>query len=303
MRSIHRPVLLGLWAALGMVFAACQPGGPMQGPPGCQNLAPGDFECMIGARTFLLHVPASYTGQTPVPLVLDFHGFTSTADAQRRISGWLQKSDQQGFVVAYPQGQNNAHRTQGLCCGNPDPNDPQFHRAIVTQIRLAGRIDPGRIFATGLSNGGAVSHTLACTASDLFVAVAPVSFQLAGGGKDFATTVANCNPPRPVAVIHFHGTADNVAPYANGVLDSLGSLASLEAWRQVQSCNPNNVDTRFTSNTVCERHSGCEGGAFVSLCTVQGGAHVLYPSVSPTGMTIPDIAYPMLLEFADIDPR
>jgi len=133
--------------------------------------------------------------------------------------------------------------------------------------------------------------------------VAPVSFQLSGGGDTIAGTVANCNPARPVAVIHFHGTADTVVPYDTGILDSLGSLDSLAAWQMIQSCDPVNVDTRFTSNTVCERHSNCNGGAFVSLCTVDGGPHVLYQSVAATGMSIPDIAYPMFLEFAATDPR
>ena len=292
-------IWMATWSLV--VGSACDmaPGGG-----GCDNLVSGDFECSIGARTYLVHVPDSYTGQTAVPLVVDAHGFTSNAGQQRGLSGWLAKSDQEGFIVAYPQGVNDAFNAQGACCDFANvQDDVGFFRNIVSDVSSAANIDAGRVFATGLSNGGSMAHTVACEASDVFVAVAPVAFQLSGGNDTVAGTVAACNPPVPVAVIHFHGTADTVTPYDEGVLDALGALESLDAWRQIQSCNPVNVDTRFTSNTVCERHSGCTGGAFVSLCTVQGGPHVLYASVAGSGMTIPDVAYPMLLEFAATDPR
>jgi polyhydroxybutyrate depolymerase len=286
------------------VLGACdmQPGG--QGD-GCQNLRPGDFTCAVQGGEYLLHVPASYTGDAAVPLVVDAHGFTSNAEAQRRISGWLELSNREGFVVAYPQGgTDNAFNGQGECCDfDNSQNDVLFFRSIVTAVSAAGNVDASRVFGTGLSNGGSMAHTIACQAADIFIAVAPVSFQLSGANDTIAGTVAACNPARPVAVVHFHGTADNVTPYDDGVLDALSAPDSLDAWRQIQRCDPVNVDTRITSNTVCERHSACNGDAFVSLCTVQNGNHGLYGNVAASGMTIAEIAYPMLLEYAAIDAR
>jgi polyhydroxybutyrate depolymerase len=145
-----------------------------------------------------------------------------------------------------------------------------------------------------------MSHTIACQASDLFTAVAPVSFPLSGGPNADAI-VAACRPPRPVTVVHFHGTADTVVPYPTGnaqLPDDLGAQASLAAWVRIQRCAPTNVDTRFSSNTVCERHSNCDGGAQVTLCTVTDGNHGLYGSVRSSGTNIPDIAFPMLEEAA-----
>src|SRR5262245_50519031 len=68
------------------------------------NTGTTDPTCMIGNRSFILHVPPSYTGQTAVPLVIDMHGFTSSGSAQRGNSGWLAKSNASGFVIAWPNG-------------------------------------------------------------------------------------------------------------------------------------------------------------------------------------------------------
>jgi polyhydroxybutyrate depolymerase len=300
----RRAAVLAALSVLGGL--ACDmpmaPQNPCTGPLRA-NTGTTDPTCMIGNRSFILHVPPSYTGQTAVPLVIDMHGFTSSGAAQRGNSGWLAKSNASGFVVAWPNGVSNSFNGQGACCGTANAqnvDDVGFMKQIVFQISLRGMIDAKRVFATGLSNGGSMSQTLACQASDLFTAVAPVSFPLSGG-PNVDAIVAACRPQRPVTVVHFHGTADTVVPYETGnaqLPDDLGAQASLGAWVRIQSCNPTNVDTRVSSNTVCETHSSCTGGAKVSLCTVTNGNHGLYGSVRSSGTNIPDIAYPMLLEAA-----
>jgi polyhydroxybutyrate depolymerase len=301
-RTIRRVLTLAGLSILGA--AACEmpaaPCGPGVLVPTGQGGQP-DPSCGLDNRTYLLHVPASYTGQSPVALVIDMHGFTSSAVAQSQFSGWRAKSERDGFIVAFPQGVGNSFNGQGVCCGQANSgnvDDVGFMKAIVAQLRLRGNIDPRRIYATGLSNGGSMAHTLACQASDVFTAVAPVSFPLSGGTTPDAIAAA-CRPPRPVTVVHFHGTADTVVPYNTGnnqLPDDTGAQQSLAAWVRVQGCAPTNVDTRFSSNTVCETHSSCTGGAKVSLCTVTNGNHGLYGSVVSSGTNIPDIAFPMLEE-------
>lgn len=122
-------------------------------------------------RTYQVHVPASYDGSVVVPLVMDFHGFTSNGGQQAALSGMVQLSDREGFIVAHPDGVNNAWNV-GLCCGNAGIDDVGFIRAVVAAIGAEANVDPQRIYATGLSNGGAISQRLACEAADLFAAAA-----------------------------------------------------------------------------------------------------------------------------------
>src|SRR5215510_14333319 len=132
------------------------------------GLVPGETTMSITVggrnRTFLLHVPPSYTGQVPVPLVLDLHGFTSNSSQQAGLSGFREKSNKVGFIVAWPQGVRNSWNAYG-CCGTADflrIDDPAFLRAVVARISQLCSIDQRRIYVTGLSNGGFMTHRMAC---------------------------------------------------------------------------------------------------------------------------------------------
>src|SRR4029453_12676105 len=124
-------------------------------------------------RQYLVHGPPGYDGATPVPLVVDIHGFSSNALQQRAISGMRPLSDSKGFLVAYPEGLDSAWNAN-LCCGNRGIDDVGFIRAVVAAVSAQANIAPRRIYVTGLSNGGAMSHRLACDAADLFAASAPI---------------------------------------------------------------------------------------------------------------------------------
>src|SRR5690606_16342397 len=55
-------------------------------------------------RSYILHVPAGYSGERKVPLLLDFHALHTSADYQLNNSGTRAVADSQNFLVAYPQG-------------------------------------------------------------------------------------------------------------------------------------------------------------------------------------------------------
>jgi len=57
-----------------------------------------------GKRNYRLFVPTSYNPSTPTPLVLDFHGFYDTAVSEAKEDGLTMAAEQEGFIVAYPNG-------------------------------------------------------------------------------------------------------------------------------------------------------------------------------------------------------
>ena len=276
---------------LGMVSIGAEALGQTTGGDArCRALARGDFSCTLGSRAFQVHVPAAYSPARAAPLIVDLHGLGSSASAQRAISGWLRASNEIGAVAVWPQGLSNSWNSQGQCCGTSNrnnTNDIAFIKQVVAAMFAAGNIDRTSVIATGLSNGGFMTHTLACEAADVFTHAFPVSAQLSGGGGggNRAFIVANCTPDRPIDVLHFHGTSDSVVSYANGVLDSLGSVDSRNAWAQIQGCSATPT-TRTIGNVTCTVHAGCRGGVSTGLCSVSGGRHVLYRNL--TGTNVPD---------------
>jgi polyhydroxybutyrate depolymerase len=222
-------------------------------------------------------VPPSYTGQVPVPLVLDLHGFTSNSSQQAGLSGFREKSNQVGFIVAWPQGVRDSWNAFG-CCGTADflnIDDPAFLRAVVARISQLGRIDRSRVYITGLSNGGFMTHRMACVAADIFAAAAPVSAPL-------NTTTSTCRPSRQITVVAFHGLNDGVVPYNGGAFQS--AQTSLNTWASIDGCVGGRTVFDLPGPAMCETFKTCNGMSEAGLCSLNSG-HIAY-----TGQTDLNIA-------------
>ncbi len=237
-------------------------------------------------RTYILHVPGSYDGTRAVALVLDFHGGGGNANSQMRTSQFNTLADEKGFLVAYPHGTGRLEDklltwNGGACCGYAVTNqidDVGFVRALVAEVQSRYHIDPKRIYATGLSNGAIFSYRLACDASDLFAAVAPVAGTL---------NYLRCNPSQPVSIIHFHGTDDTHVGYNGGTgPDSLVDVPfvsvkdSIDFWLDIDRC-PRQPQSESFKDIQHDTYSGCADGTAVELYTIVGGKHAWPGSQGP----------------------
>ncbi len=237
------------------------------------GLAPGDATLHLDfggmTRTYKVHVPPSYDGSVPVPLVLNFHGYTSTADQEIALTHMNDQSDTSGFIVVYPEGVLNSWNA-GVCCGTAasmDLDDVGLARAIVSAMESRACVDPHRVYATGMSNGGFLSHRIGCEAADLFAAIAPVAGVL--GIPD-----ADCTPSRPVPVMDFHGTADPIVPWGGSAGLGFPSVPdTIAGWARRDGCTGTPHTTFDHGDTHCETYDACDGGVEVTLCTVEGGGH------------------------------
>jgi polyhydroxybutyrate depolymerase len=237
-------------------------------------------------RTYILHVPASYDEKQSVALVLDFHGGGGNASTQMRTSNFSSLADEIGFIVAYPNGTGRQEDklltwNGGTCCAYAVTNqidDVGFIRSVIADIQSKYNIDPKRIYATGLSNGGIFSYRLACDASDLFAAIAPVA-----GTQNYL----RCDPGKPVSVIHFHGTDDSHVGYNGGSgPDSLVDVPfesvqnSINFWLNVNECGTN-PQTESFEDIRHDVYSNCANGTAVELYTIVGGKHAWPGSNGP----------------------
>ncbi|KAL9623098.1 MAG: hypothetical protein Q9160_002612 [Pyrenula sp. 1 TL-2023] len=178
------------------------------------------------SRDYLIHIPASYTPDTPVPLILSFHGRTKDAAEQEQLSQFSNPAYNPNAIAVYPQGVANSKGTRQFS-GDPDApasiNDILFTSDLIASLSSTYCLDPTRIYATGKSNGGGLVGLLACdpSTSRQIAAFAAVSgaFYLGVLGAPLDQAPA-CNPcpsrKGKIPFLEFHGLQDTTIPYAGG---------------------------------------------------------------------------------------
>ena len=227
-------------------------------------------------RKFIMHVPSAYKGDKPVPLVIDYHPIGGSGSGQMGSTTYKKLTDPEGVISLYPDGTakgtggmtgNSPGWNVGPCCSNDD--DEEFTREMIKYVREKACIDPQRIYATGFSMGGGMSNHVACMMSDVFAAVAPAAMDLN------KTNSAKCTKARPISVINFRGTGDNVCRYGGGDsgfndgLNFLGAEGTFKYWAEADGC----TGSPTTNKDGCQEYSNCKDGVKVVLCTKQGGGH------------------------------
>jgi polyhydroxybutyrate depolymerase len=234
-------------------------------------------------RRYYVHVPPVNDPHTPVPVVLALHGATLNGPMMARMTGLNTKADEAGFVAVYPDGTGS--RSSYYWNGGPGPNpaargnvdDVAFIRAVLDDLPNEVRVDPRRVYATGLSNGAVMAYRLAAELADRIAAVAPVAGTMGA---------IECRPARPVPVLHVHGTEDEYVPFAGGrgARTVTGAAyqpveETVRAWVRVNGCREEPATERLpdaagdgTTVTVTT-YGGGTGGTEVVLVVVHGGGH------------------------------
>jgi len=260
----------------------------------------GDYAFSINvqgiSRKYLVHVPTGYNPAQPTPMVLAFHGGGGDMNymARDEYYGLISKSNKEGFIVVFPNGYSKFEKgifatwNAGNCCGDARDkkiDDVSFVRMIISHLERQMNVDKGRIFATGMSNGGMISYVMACEMSDVFKAIAPVA------GTDNTIT---CSHQHPISVLHIHAQNDDHVLFKGGagegafkdpskVTDFTSVPETIHRWVTYNKCNatPNRVLT--VNGAYCDLYTGCADGTEVKLCVTETGAHSWPGGYKPRG--------------------
>jgi polyhydroxybutyrate depolymerase len=243
-----------------------------------QNRNNGTIVSSSQEREYLLYVPRSYDRTRPTPLVISMHGAGMWPVAQMETSQWNRVADEHGFIVVYPSGIRGAGPRIWRMGGSGLVRDVRFISELIDTLGTAYNIDPARIYANGLSNGGGMAFVLSCTLSDRIAAVGTV-------GAAQLLPWSWCTDPRPVPMIAFHGTADGAAPYHGGqswvTTETFPDVPSWTAnWARRNQCGTNPVESAVASDVVRLEYTNCADDAAVVLYTVLGGGHT-WPGGGP----------------------
>lgn len=244
-------------------------------------------------RSYLLHVPAGLPAAR-APLVLVFHGGGGTPAQTERETRFSELADRERFLVAYPEGighgWNDGRGASTIEAQRLDIDDVGFVAALLDDVERRHRVDAGRVYATGLSNGAIFSHTLAIRMAQRFAAIAPVAGGIAAPlGKSFT-------PAAPVSALILQGTADPLVPYGGGEIkppwsDSRGAVLATDEtvrrWVEHDGCAGSPREERLPDR---DPHDGCRAtrltfaggrnGTSVVLYRLEGGGHT-WPGSAP----------------------
>lgn len=297
---------------------------------------PGD-EAVL---TMDVHIPPSYlAGGRPAPLLLSLHPtwvdgapeFGDPADEEegadhidrwRRLSGFEEIADEEGFIVATPRGwplqifdeDGGVQIVEEVTVwdsgkdsfGRPEDEDPApsrrrdaerlLHAIECLSDRL--EIDESRIYAAGLSGGAGMANYLGCRHSDRFAAIAAV--------MGLFSTDVSCRSEPKIPVLTVLGRYDETKarPETAGLDYAERICADSKRWRAVAHCAEeiasqplSKLDDFLRAGALCRAWRSCEGAAEVQLCETNT-PHCWPRARGPSGQVInPDDCPAMVDEF------
>ena len=218
-----------------------------------------EFEHDGLTRSFQLHIPANYTGETSVPLHFDIHPWHTNAYLMEWMTDMRSASDTSGFILVQPNGIDNSWNAGPKCCSpaNEDGvDDVGVIRAIADELFAKGlNIDTNRVFLDGMSNGGYLSNRIACEDQNLVAGIAVVVGSI---GYD---SVNQCQPSMPVPVLMISGGDDNLASREE----------TFNRWLVLNNCKTSTSES-FGVFT-CETFNDCDAGVETTHCVGAGVGH------------------------------
>jgi polyhydroxybutyrate depolymerase len=283
-----------LLVALALAGFGCSSEGPRATPStsgGTGGEGGGDSVPFGGDRPVELFVPSSYDPAVPMPLVLMLHGYGASGQVEEWLYQLQPEAEARSFLYAHPDGTVDAeHRkfwnATDACCdfAGSGVDDSAYLIGLIDEIKSRYNVDPKRVYLTGHSNGGFMSHRMACEHADAIAAVAALA------GVEWIDA-SKCAPSEPVAVLQIHGTADETVLYEGGKLDVGGQVGSasypgaettLAEWAKRNGCSTSltpsaSLDLDATlagSETDVSRYDSCAPGGAAELWKMVGVGHV-----------------------------
>jgi polyhydroxybutyrate depolymerase len=185
----------------------------------------------------------------------------------------------------YPGGGGGGYPGGGQQDPNRDPSqerrpepadDIAFFNQMLDQLGTKFSVDPSRIYAAGLSEGGFMSMRVGCALSDRIAAVAAL-------GAAMPKTMI-CVPTRPVPLVMINGTSDPVVPYGGGTehnrnLAVISVEDSAKAWARIDRCAEKPDKSKLSPQakggmeTKVDTYNGCQQNAQVVLYSVKGAGN------------------------------
>ncbi|MEZ5956231.1 MAG: PHB depolymerase family esterase [Hyphomonadaceae bacterium] len=246
------------------------------------------------SRAWIAYASPDYDPSRPTPVVVLLHGRPSNAASMAAISGMNEVAARRNFIAVYPEGLDNewnahfdiAGRTLSLSgqSSTLPQDDVGFLKTLMDDLAVDFNIDRSRLYLGGFSNGGFMTHRMACSAGDTFAAFAGV------GAALYVELQRFCQRSPPTAILLMHGSADPSVPIDGVEVTNPRGGEPIRITLTVREtvaafARRNHCDVRGTSTTFAESGrspgthvvryvpNGCDEGSEVVYYLINGGGH------------------------------
>lgn len=240
-------------------------------------------------RTYLLYAPKRAANR-PAPLMVMLHGRGIDADDMVRLTGMNEVADREGFLVVYPNGQENPGGGR-VWPWSVDadgevrqPREVDFLAKLLEEVPRLAPVDETRVYFSGFSNGAILAYVAARDLPGRLAAVGAVAGFMG---------MKRVPPASALSILHIHGTRDRFVPYHGGLSAYKGSryvlppLAdALAAWLEAAGCHTlrstdslrDPADPTLTIRT--DVYGPGRDGVEIEIVTIEGGGHT-WPGREP----------------------
>lgn len=246
------------------------------------------------SRAWIVYAPPEYDPARPTPVVVLLHGRPSNAGAMALISGMNEVAARHNFIAVYPEGLDNEWNAQFDVAGRSisltgqrstlPQDDVTFLKTLMDDLSVDFNIDRSRLYLGGFSNGGFMTHRMACSAGDTFAAFAAV------GAALYVELSQLCQRSPPTPILFMHGSGDPSVPIDGVEVANPQGGEPIRITRSVRETvaifsRRNNCEMRGTSTTFAESGRspgthvvlyvphGCDEGADIAYYLINGGGH------------------------------
>jgi len=228
-------------------------------------------------RKFVTYIPSIVNSSDKLPILISLHGRLGTGEGMMSFADFRPIAEREKFIIVCPSGINKSWND-----GRPTPaqkkgiNDVKFIDQLITYIINTYHGDAGRVYVTGMSNGGFLASRLACELSNRIVAVAVVGASM-DENMDY-------HPTKPISIMYIQGTKDPLVPYIGGTMKGAGGdiyshADILKFWADYDGCGNNLVITNLPvvanegTNVIKEEYNNPSTGVKVVGYTIVNGGH------------------------------
>ncbi len=263
-------------AALAKLFGDGLSSRPVLEPlPDGASFTAATYSNTEGSRDYKLYIP-SIRSRERLPLIVMLHGCTQTPDDFAAGTRMNSLAEEHGFFVVYPAQHSLANARRCWNWFRPDDQrrgqgEPSLIAGITCEVMRQHPVDPGRVYITGLSAGGAAAAIMGQAYPDLYAAVGVHSGLPSGAASDLSSAFdamrrgakVTERPGRIVPAIIFHGEMDPIVNPSNSdalAAQALGGATGLQRITEHGQAPDGHAYVRITyadqkGQTMCEHWS------------------------------------------------